>query len=237
MTNGILNKILAVQQELNVQKTGYDEQNEYAYFKADDIARDVKNAMNKAGIINRTSIKNVVDSSYADKNGRWRARLTAEATVIFIDPEDGSEYPTDVVTTGSDIGGDKATRKLMVQAFKMAAIDVFKITEGIDGADSDGDPEQEPDVEKKGATVAAADKEPTAKEIDTKIRAIIADESNAVGGADVKELGEKIATELGVEPKSPVYRKDINVMKKLHAELMKLAKQQQEAAAKGGEVE
>lgn len=235
---GIQNKILAVQKALNVRKTGYDDRNEYAYFKAEDITRDVKLAMDEVGVIHRTSIKVLSDTSHVDKNGRDRSRLTAEATVVFVDPEDGSEFPTDVIATGSDIGGDKAPRKLMVQLFKVAAIDVFKITEGIDEVDSDNDPEAEPDVEKKTATVpAAADKAKGTKELDQEVRAFIAAEDNALTGADVKEIGERLAIKHGVEPKSTVYRKNVNVMAELVVELGNLAKEQQDAAAKGGEVE
>lgn len=231
---GILGKIHAIQSELEVEKTGYDERNEYAYFKADDVARDVKALMNKHKVVHRTEFASINDSSYVDKNGRERARITGEVKVVFIDIEDGSEFTTDVMATGSDIGGDKATRKFQVQAFKIAAVDVFVVTEGIDKLDSDGDPEAEPDVAKDGEEVVV---EKTAKEHDMRVREIVGDESNSITGADINEMGGKIAKSLGVGEKSTVWRKDVNVMKELTTQLEKLLKEMTAAAANGGEVE
>lgn len=238
MTNttvpGILGKIHAIQSELEVEKTGYDERNEYAYFKADDVARDVKKLMNKHKVIHRTELSNVFDGTHVDKQGRERSRQTAEAAVVFVDIEDGSEFRSDVLATGSDIGGDKSTRKLQVQAFKIASVDVFVITEGIAQFDSDGSEQAPADTAKPGEE--PVEKSKTVKEFDADVRALVAAEDNAIDGALVGSTGSQIAKKLGVGEKSTVWRKDIRVMEQLAADLTKLAKEQQAAAAKGGEV-
>lgn len=231
---GILGKIHAIQSELEVEKTGYDERNEYAYFKADDVARDVKKLMNKHKVIHRTVLSDVNDGTHIDKQGRERSRQTAQATVIFIDIEDGSEFASDVLATGSDIGGDKSTRKLQVQAFKIAAVDVFVVTEGIAQFDSDGAEQAPADVAKPGEE--PVEKGKTLKEWDAEVRALVAAEDNAIDGKMVGDTGSAIAKELGVGEKSTVWRKDIRVMERLATDLTKLAKEQQEAAANGGEV-
>lgn len=144
MSNGILKKMLTIQQELKVEKTGYDERQDYYYFKADDIANAVRKKMNEVGVISRDEVINPTEDNFWDQNGRNRPRHTATVRITFVDPEDGSEFPSEAYSTGSDTGGDKGTRKLMVQGFKEVAINVFKISEGMDQADSDKDAEQEP---------------------------------------------------------------------------------------------
>jgi len=234
---GILGKIHAIQESLDVNKTGYDERNEYAYFKADDIARDVKGLMNRFKVIHRTSIasEDIHDGTTIDKQGRERSRLTSKATVTFVDIEDGSEFSTDVLATGSDIGGDKATRKFQVQVFKIAAVDTFVVVEDIAGFDGDKYEESPADVAKPGEETA--EKSKTLKEWDADVRALVAAEDNAIDGALVGKTGTEIAKKLGVGEKSTVWRKDIRVMEQLATELDKVAKEQQAAAANGGEVE
>lgn len=233
-TPGILAKIHTIQSTLDVEKTGYDERNEYAYFKADDIARDVKKLMNQHKVIHRTTLTSVNDGTHIDKQGRERSRQTAEATVTFIDVEDGSEFSTDVLATGSDIGGDKSTRKLQVQAFKIAAVDVFLITEDI--AKFDGDKYEAAPADEAKPGSEPAQKTKTVKELDQEVRAHVAAEDNAIDGKLVGDTGAAIAKKLGVGEKSTVWRKDVNVMKELVEELDKIDKEQKKAAANGGEV-
>lgn len=212
-------KIAAMKAELVVEKTGYDENNEYAYFKADDVARDVHRLMTEYNVVNRTTIDNAsVDiDNHWDKNGRNRPRVTAVCTVSFIDADSGGYLDTQVVATGSDIGGDKATRKLMVQAFKEAAIDVFGVTEGMQAMDSDGYAEAEPDVEKSEDPELPEVPKTSSRELGDKIVAMIEDPGLEHIDSDlVVRLGREVAKEvLGDVPGDRVWRKDARVLEPL----------------------
>lgn len=210
----ITQKILEIQRTLEVEKTGYDERNDFYYFSADDVANAVRAKMNEHGVIHRTTITDLREDNFFDTNGRNRPRVTFQATVTFIDAEDGSEFSTDVVATGSDTGGDKATRKAAVQAFKVACIDLFVITEEMGRFDSDGDKEAEP-----VATETAAAKKASTAELFNRVTAIINDESNPITGADAGKVGNRIAAELGFEPKGSVWRKEAAVLERVIADL------------------
>ncbi|AWY05639.1 hypothetical protein SEA_OLINDD_69 [Microbacterium phage OlinDD] len=209
---GILKKMLQIQQDLVVEKTGWDERNEYAYWRADDVAVAVRRIMNEVGVIHRVELINVDDASRVDAQGRERRRLTTTSRIIFIDPEDGSEFPHDVVATGSDIGGDKDTRKAAVQAFKIAAVDLFVVAEGMERLDSDGEAEAEPEdlstpVESKAAATSRG-----LRELDKIVGGFIKDPGNPVTGPILKALADEIAEEHGVEKDSKIWRKDARVM-------------------------
>lgn len=211
-TPGIYKKMLQIQKDIHVEKTGWDERNEYAYWRADDIALATRNIMNDVGVIHRVELLNVDDSSRVDAQGRERRRITTTSKIIFIDPEDGSEFPHEVVATGSDIGGDKDTRKAAVQAFKIAAVDLFMVAEGMEYMDTDGSAEAEPEdvtavTETKKAGAARA-----VRELDKIIGSFIKDEANPVTGPILKTLADEIAAEFGVEQDSKVWRKDPRVM-------------------------
>ena len=209
MTKGIYKKILDIRRGLQVEKTGYDERNDYHYFKADDIAHAVRNGMNDHGVIHRVELLDVNDGNRIDSQGRERARTTTTSRVVFIDAEDGSEFPHEVVGSGSDIGGDKHTRKAAVQAFKIAAIDVFMVVEGLEKFDSDGDKEAEPEA------IQVADAgEPTltTRELNAIIAKITKDEEHPVTGAMVKAIGDQVAEREGIAKDSKVWRKESKVM-------------------------
>lgn len=209
---GILKKMLKIQQDITVEKTGWDDRNEYAYWKADDVAAAVRGVMNLVGVIHRVELIEVNDASRVDAQGRERRRLTTTSRVIFIDPDDGSEFPHEVVATGSDIGGDKDTRKVAVQAFKIAAVDLFVIAEGMDKMDSDDAEEAEAEdltvVEESKAAAASR----SLRELDKLVGSFIKDPENPVTGPVLKALADEIAKEHGVEQDSKVWRKDSRVM-------------------------
>lgn len=208
-------KILQIQQTLEVEKTGYDENNEYFYFKADDVARDVRRAMNEVGLIHRTEIIEWSEDNKWDQNGRNRPRVTFRAKIIFVDPEDGSEFSTEVVATGSDTGGDKGPRKAQVQAFKIAALDLFVITEG-SAFDSDGAKESEP--------INAAEKAPEATTISSITNEIgdrVRDSDDALTGAMVTAVTKRIAGELKKPGNQTDWKNDIQVMTQVINELRK----------------
>jgi len=206
----ILEKIAKIRQGLEIEKTGYDERNEYAYFRAEDVARGVRDAMVENGVVHRTEILEWTEDNKWDQNGRNRPRITVKARVIFIDSEDGSEFPTDVIATGSDTGGDKAARKYAVQAFKIAAIDVFTIVEDMGHFDSDGDKESEPI---NNTPPAEAPK--NVSELSGEIGAIVTDETNPVTGEMVTQIGNRIAKSLGLDEKPREWKKSEAVLAKV----------------------
>lgn len=206
----IAQKILNIQQNLHAEKTGWDERQEYAYWKADDIARSVKEQMNKEGIIHRTSILEWSEDNKWDTNGRNRPRVTFKAAVTFVDVEDGSEFTTEVVATGADTGGDKATRKAQIQAFKIAIVDLFIITEDAEKYDSDGEKESEPIN-----NTAPAEAPKNVSELSGEIGAIVTDETNPVSGELVTKIGNRIAKELGVDEKPREWKRSEAVLQRV----------------------
>lgn len=212
----ILEKIKSVRDSLAIEKTGYDEKNEYHYFKADDVAAGVRASMVNHGIIHRSEIVNLDIDNFWDQNGRNRPRVTAHVKIVFVDSEDGSEFATEVVATGADIGGDKATRKMHVQAFKEACIDVFTISEGMSSMDSDAYPEAEPiKAESSEPVVKAA----TSKELGKELTDLInsqSDEHSHITGPVAIEVGRKVALEvLGKTPADSAWKKDSRVLEPL----------------------
>lgn len=212
-------KIAAMKAELVVEKTGYDEQNEYHYFKADDVARDVHTLMTEYNVVNRTTIDTAtvnIDNHW-DKNGRNRPRVTAVCTVSFIDADGAGFMDTQVIATGSDIGGDKATRKLMVQAFKEAAIDVFGVTEGMQSMDSDAYEEAEPDIVKEEDPELPEMPQASSRELGERIKELIEDQALEHINSDiVVKLGREVAKDvLGEVPGDRVWRKDARVLEPL----------------------
>ena len=212
-------KIAAMKAELVVQKTGYDENNDYTYFKADDVARDVHALMTEYNVVSRTTIDNdgLNIDNYWDKQGRNRPRVTAICTVSFIDADGSGFMDTQVVATGSDIGGDKATRKLMVQAFKEAAIDVFGVTDGMQAMDSDSYAEAEPDVAKEDDPELPEVPVTDSKALGLRVKEMIEDPALEHIDADmVVKLGREVAKEvLGEVPGDRVWRKDARVLEPL----------------------
>lgn len=212
-------KIAAMKAELVVEKTGYDENNDYTYFKADDVARDVHALMTEYNVVNRTTIDTTtvnIDNHW-DKNGRNRPRVTAVCTVSFIDADGAGFMDTQVIATGSDIGGDKATRKLMVQAFKEAAIDVFGVTEGMQSMDSDAYEEAEPDIVKEEDPELPEVPQTSSRELGERIKELIEDPALEHINSDVVvKLGREVAKDvLGEVPGDRVWRKDARVLEPL----------------------
>ena len=209
-------KIAAMKAELVIEKTGYDENNDYHYFKADDVARDVHRLMTEYNVVNRTTIDSdgLSIDNYWDKQGRNRPRVTALCTVSFIDADGTGFLDTQVVATGSDIGGDKATRKLMIQAFKEAAIDVFGVTEGMQSMDSDTYAEAEPDVEKTEESELPEIPQTDSKTLGLQVKQLIEDPSKEHIDVElVTQFGRQIAKEvLGEVPGDRVWRKDARVL-------------------------
>lgn len=203
---GINAKILSIQQEVNVEKTGFDERQEYYYFKADDVLNAVRKQLNAKGIVTRSRILRWEQENFYDTNGRGRPRTTAEVEVVYVDAESGEEFVTSALATGSDVGGDKGPRKLATQAKKISLLDTFLIGENSDRFDSDSDPEQ-PAVN----MTEPVDPSAGLNDLTAKVGEMIRDES-PVDGPMVNAVGTRLAAELGVSADQKEWKRDVRVM-------------------------
>lgn len=203
---GINAKILSIQQEVNVEKTGFDERQEYYYFKADDVLNAVRKQLNAKGIVTRSRILRWEQENFYDTNGRGRPRTTAEVEVVYVDAESGEEFVTSALATGSDVGGDKGPRKLATQAKKISLLDTFLIGENSDRFDSDNDPEQ-PAVN----MTEPVDPSAGLNDLTAKVGEMIRDES-PVDGPMVNAVGTRLAAELGVSADQKEWKRDVRVM-------------------------
>ena len=203
---GINAKILSIQQEVNVEKTGFDERQEYYYFKADDVLNAVRKQLNAKGIVTRSRILRWEQENFYDTNGRGRPRTTAEGVGVYVDAERGEEFVTSALATGSDVGGDKGPRKLATQAKKISLLDTFLIGENSDRFDSDSDPEQ-PAVN----MTEPVDPSAGLNDLTAKVGEMIRDES-PVDGPMVNAVGTRLAAELGVSGDQKEWKRDVRVM-------------------------
>lgn len=214
----ILDKIKTIRDTLVIEKTGYDERNDYYYFKADDIAKGVRDKMVEVGVIHHSRILEHKVENIVDKQGRVRPNASGVVEITFVDVEDGSEFKTEALASGSDIGGDKATRKLAVQAFKIAAIDIFTVVEGMDKMDSDNYVEA-PSLNEGAEEEEKADSEPKldSKALGNQLTELINDPDHKnVTGESAMSLGRVVAKEiLGEVPRDSVWKKDPRVLEEL----------------------
>lgn len=206
----ILEKIAKIRDGLVVEKTGYDERSDFKFFRASDVANGVRKAMAEHGVVHSTKIEKWTEDNFWDQNGRNRPRHTAMATVTFKDVDDGSEFPTQVIATGSDTGSDRGPRKLMTQIFKEAAIDVFIVTDEMEKFDSDGDKEAEPINNSAPASI-----KDEVMDYTEYVRAASNDPESGYTGAIIGAIGKRIAKENGVDERSSEWRKSDLVMRKL----------------------
>lgn len=219
-------KILKIQQEVEVEKTGYNEKHEFSYYKEEDVLMGVKKLMNQLGVIVRKKMLRFEHTAFYDNNGRYRPRANADVEFTFIDVEDGTEFVVSVSAEGSGTGDDVSSRKLATQARKIALLDTFLITEENPRFDGDSQGEQEP----VNNAVQAPEPEvgPSLNELQAEVGKFVNGYEDEDGkhdpthtGAQVNALGTRHAKALKVDPKPTVWRKDINVLaavvKSLHA--------------------
>lgn len=221
----ILNKMQAIRDNLVIEKTGYDDRNDYYYFKADDIAKGVRGMMMEYGVIHRSRILSHAVENIVDKQGRVRPAASGVVEITFVDTEDGSTFSTEALGSGSDVGGDKATRKLAVQAFKIACIDLFTIVEGMDSMDSDNyaaapSLNEGAEDEPKEPVAPAAD----GKALGARLTDLINDPGfPSINGDAAMAVGRNVAKEiLGAVPaRDSVWKKDPRVLEVLIERLLK----------------
>lgn len=208
----VLEKILSIQSEIEVAKTGYDERHGYTYYKAEDTLNAVRNAMSQHKLIVRPRVKEMLHDAFYDNTGRYRPHAYAVIEYTFIDTEDGSEHTVEVIAEGSSVGDDKSSRKLFTQAQKIAFLQTFLISEDNESFDSDGKPEMEPvnvaPVEDKKADAASI------AELTNAIGELV--RGGAVDSATVTKVGQRISDEvLGAGKKATEWKKDTRVLEQL----------------------
>lgn len=213
-------KILAIQQEVQVEKTGFNEKHGFTYFREEDVVNAVKLEMNKRDIIVKYEALSHNHEAFYDSNGRYRPRASGEIKFTFVDTEDESELSIIVGAEGSGTGDDVSSRKLATQARKIAFLQLFQIGETNERYDSDSQPEQEPVNMTTPAADAGGDMNVLTSTIGDLIRG-----DNAIDAPMVKAVGTRIAAELGVSLDQKEWKSNVDVL----AALVK--------ALKNGEVE
>lgn len=206
----IVRKILEIQQNIQVEKGGFNEKHGFAYFREEDVVNAVKAEMNDRDIIVRYETLDYKHEGFFDTNGRYRPRANALVKFTFIDVEDDSEFSVTVGAEGSGTGDDVSSRKLATQARKIAFLQVFQIGETNERYDSDSQPEQEPI---NNSTPTEAPK--NVSELIGEIGAIVSDPSNPILADNITALGNRISKELGVEEKARVWKKSEAVLVKI----------------------
>lgn len=210
-------KILTIQQRVEIEKTGYNDKHEFSYYKEEDVLMGVKALMNELGVIVRKKMLRYEHNAFYDNNGRYRPRANADVEFTFIDVEDGTEFVVSVSAEGSGTGDDVSSRKLATQARKIALLDTFLITEENPRFDGDSQGEQEP----VNNSVPAPEPEvgPSLNELQAEIGKFVNGYEDEDGkhpathtGAQVNALGKRHAAELKVSDDQKVWRKDINVL-------------------------
>lgn len=220
----IIKKIAAIRDGLKIEKTGYDANNDYHYFKGEDVAAGVRRGMIEHGVIHRTKLLSHSIENIVDARGRVRPAASGHYEISFIDVETGDSFSVEAIASGSDIGGDKATRKMAVQAFKIASIDLFTIVEDMGSMDADNY------AEAPSLTEGAEDQnaEPAEKPLDAKslgntITSLIKDPEYELITADVvNTVGNRVCKEvLGEELAPGKWRRDARVLEALVSALNK----------------
>lgn len=205
---GILQKINKVRESIGaIEKTGYNEKNDFWFFSESDILNGVKNAMQENGVI--TSLEYIThefDNRY-DSNGRNRTRLFAHVNFTFTDVDTGETWSTQASATGSGIGDDVATRKTHTQLKKIVFLDTFLITDSDSRVDADSLGEAEP-----MSMAPEAPKAATLNELVAEVGAYVSDKESPVTGAHVGAIGKRLAKENGVSDSTIEWKKSEVVM-------------------------
>jgi hypothetical protein len=215
----IYNAIAAIQAGVgNIPKNGVGpaSQGSYKYVKNDDILEAISRLMVENGVITRPRINGYELVSREIGAGRVVPLTVVHVEITYISIEDGSEMTVQVSAEGAD-NGDKAGRKAITQAQKIANLLTFNIATG------------EPDPDGIEVTSVAQHATPAASKIEkaksatggtfNEIKAFLG--ANGLSGSVANTLGERLS---GGKPSSE-WSKDEAVLK----EILK--------ALKAGEVE
>ena len=209
----IIEKILNIQQTIQVEKLGVNEKHGFTYFREEDIVNAVRDQLNQHGIIVQKEMASYDHVGIYDTNGRYRPRASGTVKFTFISVDDGSEFEVSVGAEGSGTGDDVSSRKLATQARKIASLDTFQIGESNDRYDSDSQGEQEP----INMTPPPAPQATVAGLMD-EIGKLVNDK--VTDGPTVNTVGSRIAKELGIDPTPKAWRRDSRVLEPLIAAIV-----------------
>lgn len=223
---GIAPKVLYIQRNIEVEKTGVHPQRDKKHHRYEDIlAEVVDNYLNELGIITKIRHLTGTHSPQFDVGGRYKPSVFLTGEFVFVDVESGEEWGIWVAGEGASTGGAAdSVRIAHTTLSKIAYLETFKIRdENASRYDSDEAHTDIPDSEPAPVQKSEEEKVKAGnlKEVVTAINAIVNDKENPIDGARVNLEGQAIAGE-GVD--QPQWRKDLFVMTKLLEKLNKIMK-------------
>ena len=185
--------------------TGPASQGSYKYVKNDDILEAISKQMVANNVITRPEITGYELVTREIGAGRLVPLTIVHVRITYISVEDGSEFTVSVSAEGAD-NGDKAGRKAITQAQKIANLLTFNIATG------------EPDPDGMEVTPVAQQATPASTKIDkakaapasgtfNEIKAFLGE--NGLSGSVANTLGERLS---GGKPASE-WSKDEKVLK------------------------
>jgi len=139
-------KILKIMNDVKfIQKSGFNEEQNYSFVKESDIAAQIREALIKHGVCFLTSVKN---STITPARGGYLAKVDIEVTLL--DTDSGETFVAGYSGTGLDFG-DKAVYMATTGAEKYALLKIFLLETGDDPENAKG---------KKGEAKAVAPSAP-----------------------------------------------------------------------------
>lgn len=127
-------KILLIMNEVKfIPKSGFNEEQNYAFAKEADVVAKLREAMIKHGVCFLTSVKNT--KIEAVRSGGYLAVVDIEVTLL--DTDTGETYVAGYTGTGIDFG-DKAVYMATTGAEKYALLKIFLLETGDDPENAKG---------------------------------------------------------------------------------------------------
>lgn len=210
----IYNAIAAIQAGVgNIPKNGVGpaSQGAYKYVKNDDILESVSKLMVANNVITRPEITGYELITREIGAGRMVPLTIVHVRITYISVEDGSEFTVSVSAEGAD-NGDKAGRKAITQAQKIANLLTFNIATGEpdpDGMEVTPVAQQAPSRAVAQAQKGSAEHEKVFAEIKQFLGA------NGLSGSVANKLGERFSEG---KPASE-WSTDVKVLKQILAAL------------------
>lgn len=188
----IFGAIAAIQAGVgNIPKNGIGpaSQGSYKYVKNDDILEAVSKLMVANNVITRPRINGYELVTREIGAGRMVPLTVVHIEITYISVEDGSEFTVQVAAEGAD-NGDKAGRKAITQAQKIANLLTFNIATG--EPDPDGMDVQPVAQQATPRAMAQADKKTSEHEkLFGEIKQFLG--ANGLSGSVANKLGERFS--------------------------------------------
>lgn len=188
----IYNAIAAIQAGVgNIPKNGIGpaSQGSYKYVKNDDILESISKLMVANNVITRPEITGYELVTREIGAGRLVPLTIVHVRITYISVEDGSEFTVAISAEGAD-NGDKAGRKAITQAQKIANLLTFNIATGEpdpDGMDVEPVASRATATQKKIASAGASG----ATAVYNQIKAFLGE--NGLAGSVANGLGARLS--------------------------------------------